>query len=52
IIDCGASTHFLPDKSKLQNYQDIHPEPIQAAYGHTFSALGKGDMRIKLPMGK
>ncbi|TFK38537.1 hypothetical protein BDQ12DRAFT_577994, partial [Crucibulum laeve] len=28
IIDCGASSHFLPDRSKLLNYQEIPPEPV------------------------
>ena len=51
ILDCGASSHFSPDKSKFLNYQEIKAEPIQAADGHTFSAIGKGDMKIELPNG-
>ena len=51
ILDCGASSHFTPDKNKLINYQKIEAEPIRAADGHIFSALGKGDMKIELPNG-
>ena len=50
IIDCGASSHFSPDKSKFINYCEIDPEPIRAADGHTFSAMGKGDIQIRLPI--
>jgi hypothetical protein len=28
IIDCGASSHFSPDKSKLVNFKSIPPESI------------------------
>ena len=49
IIDCSASSHFSSKHSKFLNYIQITPEPIQAADGHTFSALDKGDLKIKLP---
>ena len=49
IIDCGASSHFSPDRSKFLDYEDIDPEPIKAADGHASSAIGKGDIRITLP---
>ena len=51
ILDSGASRHFSPNRSKFINYQEINPEPIRAADGRTFSALGKGDLEIKLPNG-
>jgi len=51
IIDCGASNHFTPDRHKLLNYTEIQPEPIRAADGRMFSALGKGDLKINLPNG-
>ena len=52
IIDSGASRHFSPDQSKFLNYEKfINSEPIRAADGRTFSALGKGDLRIFLPNG-
>ena len=49
LIDCSASSHFLPDKDKFSNYHTITPEPIKAADGHTFSAIEKGNLKIKLP---
>jgi len=49
IVDCGASSHFSPDKSKFINFEAILPEPIRTADGHTFSAIGCGDLIITLP---
>jgi len=49
IINCGASSHFSPDRSKFLDYEDIDPEPIKAADGRSFSAIGKGDIRVMLP---
>ena len=41
IIDSGASRHFSPDRSKFLNYQEfVNQEPIRAADGRTFHALG------------
>jgi hypothetical protein len=52
IIDSGASRHFSPDRSKFLNYKEfIDHEPIRAADGRTFHALGKGDIQISLPNG-
>ena len=51
ILDCGASSHFSPEKSKFLNYQEINPEPVKAADGRTFKATGKGDLKINLPNG-
>jgi hypothetical protein len=34
---------------KLLNYWEINPEPICSADGHTFSATGKGDLKLELP---
>ena len=52
IIDSGASRHFSPNHSKFLNYQEfINHEPIRAADGRTFHALGKGDIQIMLPNG-
>ena len=45
ILESGASCHFLPDCSKILNYQEMAtPEPIQAVDGQTFDALGRGDL--------
>jgi len=52
IIDCGASSHFSPDRSKFLDYEEIDPEPIKAADGCAFSAIGKGDIRVMLPTHK
>jgi len=51
IIDCGASSHFTPDRNSLTNYQELTALPIRAADGRTFPALGCGDMQIHFPMG-
>lgn len=52
IIDSGASRHFSPDRSKFLNYKEfVNHEPIRAADGRTFHALGKGDIQIGLPNG-
>jgi len=51
IIDCGASNHFSPERSKLLNFREINPEPIRAADRHTFHALSKGYLKINLPNG-
>ena len=50
IVDCGASSHFSPDKPKFINFEAITPEPIRAADGHTFSAIGYGDLVVTLPL--
>ena len=53
IIDSGASRHFSPDRAKFLNYTEfVNQEPIRAADGRTFHALGKGDIQIRLPNGK
>ena len=42
-----------PDtQQKFLNYQELSPIPIRAAYGHTFHALRKEDLKVLLPMGK
>lgn len=52
IIDCGASTHFTPDRESLINYKNTSdPIPIRAADGRIFQATGKGDLRIEIPNG-
>jgi hypothetical protein len=34
------------------NYEKlVNPEPIKAADGRTFSAVGKGDIQVELPNG-
>ena len=52
IIDCGASSHFTPDRDKLFDYEKLSTLPIRAADGRTFAAHGHGKMKILLPMGE
>ena len=53
IIDSGASCHFSLDHPKFLNFKEfVNKEPIRAADGRTFHALGKGDIQIRLPNGK
>jgi len=49
IVNCSASSHFSPDKSKFINFKAISPEPIHAADGHTFSTIRCGDLIVTLP---
>ena len=49
FIDCGASSHFSPDKAKFIYYHEIPPEPVKATDSHTFSAIGKGNLKVNLP---
>ena len=52
IVDSGTSRHFSPERSKFLNYEEFsNSEPIRAVDGRTFSALGKGDLKIYLPNG-
>jgi hypothetical protein len=52
ILDSGASCHFSPDCPQFRNYEEhLSPEPIRAADGQTFSAVGKGNIQIELPNG-
>ena len=50
IIDCNASSHFLLSCEIFINYQKINSEPVCAADRCTFSAFGRGDLQICLPM--
>jgi transposase InsO family protein len=49
IIDMGASRHFSPARELFKNYETINPIPITTADGHTFKAIGKGDVLVRLP---
>jgi hypothetical protein len=51
IVDCGASSHFSPDKHKLINFEVILPEPIRATDGHTFLVIGCRDLVVTFPVG-
>ncbi|KAJ6536211.1 hypothetical protein B0H19DRAFT_1003954, partial [Mycena capillaripes] len=46
LIDAGATRHFSPDRSSFLNFEEIPPVPIRAADGRTFSATGRGDLKV------
>jgi hypothetical protein len=51
IIDSGASSHFCPDRAKFENYVPIEPQDIHTADGTTVSTVGRGDVKLDLPLG-
>src|SRR6267154_2494325 len=52
LYNSGASQHMSPYHDHFINFKPISPHPIQAADKHTFKAIGKGGLPIKLPNGK
>ena len=50
IVNCSASSQFSTNKPKFINFEAMTPEPIHAADGHTFSAIGYGDLVVTLPL--
>ncbi|KAF9527270.1 hypothetical protein CPB83DRAFT_768658 [Crepidotus variabilis] len=52
LYDSGASRHMIPFRDQLINFIPIDPRPITAADKRVFHAMGKGDMRIRIPNGK
>ncbi len=51
LYDSGASCHMIPFHDQLIKYTPIEPCPITGADKRTFHALGKGDMRVRIPNG-
>jgi len=51
VVDTGASKHFSPYKEQFENYRTISSVPVLTADGHSFAAIGRGDLKIKLPNG-
>ena len=51
IIDSGATSHFCPDRAKFINFVAIEPQDVHTADGSTISAIGKGDVKLDLPLG-
>ncbi|KAJ7193505.1 hypothetical protein GGX14DRAFT_588402, partial [Mycena pura] len=45
-LDAGATRHFSPDRASFTNFVEIPPVPIRAADGRTFSATGRGDLKV------
>jgi hypothetical protein len=52
LYDVGASRHMSPYRYQFLNYVPIMPKSITAADKRYFQAIGKGDMRIRVPNGK
>ncbi|KAF8186555.1 hypothetical protein K438DRAFT_1596392, partial [Mycena galopus ATCC 62051] len=46
LVDAGATRHFSPDRDSFINFVEIPPIPIRAADGRTFSATGRGDLKV------
>ena len=51
IIDSGATSHFCPDREKFTNFVAIEPQAIHTADGTTINAVGRGDVKLELPLG-
>ena len=51
LYDSGASRHMSPYRDHFENYIPIAPKSITAADKRYFQAIGKGDLRIKIPNG-
>ena len=51
LYDSGASRHMSPYQDHFENYVLIAPKPITAADKRYFQAIGKGNLRIKIPNG-
>lgn len=51
IMDSGATAHFCPDRSKFANFVAIAPQDVQTADGSKVSAIGRGDVKLDLPLG-
>lgn len=52
LYDSGASRHMTPFRHRLLNYTEIANRPITAADKRVFHAIGKGDLRVKVPNGQ
>jgi len=51
IIDSGATSHFCPDCDKFMNFVVIELQAIHTADGTTINAVGRGDVKLELPLG-
>jgi hypothetical protein len=51
LYNSGASQHMSFYREHFKNYVFIVPKLITTADKHCFQAIGKGDLRIKLPNG-
>lgn len=51
IIDCGASSHFSPNRADFVDFHESHEALIRTADGKSFRGEGYGDLWIHLPNG-
>ena len=51
LYDSGPSKHTSAQHNEFINYTPTEPKPIRAADKRTFNAIGKGDLRVKVPNG-
>lgn len=50
VYDSGASRHIFPYLESFVTYDKLNPpRPITAADGRSFSAIGEGSVRVKIP---
>jgi hypothetical protein len=52
IIDSGATSHFCPDRTKFITFSEITPQDVRTADRSSVSAIGQGDIKIDLLLGK
>ena len=50
--DSGATCHMSPYTDAFTDFEFITPKPISAANNQTFKAIGKGNLRVKIPNGE
>ena len=50
--DSGATFHMSPYIDAFTDFEFITPKPISAANNQTFKAIGKGNLRVKIPNGE
>ena len=51
LYDSGTTRHISPYQDLFDNYVEIPPKSLSAANKWKFTAIGKGDMVIKVPNG-
>jgi hypothetical protein len=52
IINSGTTSHFFPNWAKFLNFVSIPPQDIHMVDGSTLSAIGRGDVKVDLPLGQ
>ena len=53
FVDSGASSHMTPMKEMMTDYKKFStPEKVTVRDGRTVNAIGKGNIRVDMLMGK